>query len=260
MGWQNFVRAARRAVRTRACFGGSIEREHTPTSEVKNAMERFFSEVGALYTRVRRPAISIGLGLVLMLPAGGMILSGETEPLPEMDPASLARADTPMAARLAAAKAVDGSVAAAWREKALERTRDDVAERFAREFGISSKLARQIHDAAVAARIEPRVAFGLVRTESSFRRTAVSWAGAVGYTQLLPSTAAWMEPGTKRSDLFDTETNLRIGFKYLRYLLDKYDGDLRLALTAYNRGPGTVDRLLAQGRNPENGYADKVLS
>jgi len=57
-----------------------------------------------------------------------------------------------------------------------------------------------------------------------------------------------------------TETNLRVGFRYLRYLIDKYDGNVRLALTAYNRGPGTVDRLLRQGRNPDNGYAGKVLS
>ncbi len=225
-----------------------------------NAMGRYIPEVEALYKRVRRPALSIGLGLALMAPAAGMVLRGEAEPLPEMDPSMLAMSGAPMEVKLAAATAIDGPISTLWRERALERTRDDVADRFAREFGISSKLARQIHKAAVEAGIEPRIAFGLVRTESSFRRTAVSWAGAVGYTQLLPSTANWVEPGTSRSDLFDTETNLRIGFKYLNYLLDKYNGNMRLALTAYNRGPGTVDRLLRQGRNPENGYATKVLS
>jgi soluble lytic murein transglycosylase-like protein len=114
-------------------------------------------------------------------------------------------------------------------------------------------------DQIVMTRVANEVAFGLVRVESSFRRTAVSWAGAVGYTQLLPSTAAYMVPGVGRSDLFETRTNLEIGFMYLRYLKDKYDGDLHLALTAYNRGPGTVDRLLRQGRNPDNGYAGKVM-
>lgn len=130
---------------------------------------------------------------------------------------------------------------------------------FARHYDIPLDLANRIHDAARNEGIDPVVAFGLVRTESSFRRTAVSYVGAVGYTQLMPSTARWMDPEVGRRDLFQPEVNLRIGFQYLRYLLDKYDGDMRLALTAYNRGPGTVDRLVERGRNPENGYADKVL-
>ncbi len=142
---------------------------------------------------------------------------------------------------------------------AADRGRNAVVERFARQYGVSVPLAREIYAAAREYGIDPKVAFGLVRTESSFRRTVVSHAGAVGYAQVLPSTARWIEPGTTRSDLFDTRTNLRVGFKYLRYLLDKYNGDMRLALTAYNRGPGTVDRVLARGGNPDNGYAGKVL-
>jgi len=240
-------------------------------------MRRRIPEVGALCQSVRRPAVMIGLGLALAAPAGGwMVVNGSgsgaaapAERSADADPASRTEAGASAAAsaaadtradRDAADAPADPAVASAWREKALERERKEVAKRFAKEFGISESLATAIHEAAIEADIEPRIAFGLVRTESSFRRTAVSSAGAVGYTQLLPSTARWMEPGTTRSQLFDTRTNLRIGFKYLRYLLDKYDGNVRLALTAYNRGPGTVDRLLKRGRNPENGYATKVLS
>jgi len=139
----------------------------------------------------------------------------------------------------------------------LEHRRLDAL--FADHYDIPLDLAERIHEAARLENVDPVVAFGLVRTESSFRRSVVSYAGAVGYTQLLPSTARWMQPGLARRDLFNSETNLRVGFRYLRYLLDYYEGDLRLALTAYNRGPGTVDRLLDRGRNPENGYADRVL-
>jgi soluble lytic murein transglycosylase-like protein len=137
---------------------------------------------------------------------------------------------------------------------------DLAAATYAQRFRITTGLARSIYRAADAEDISPDVAFGLVRAESSFRTRAVSRAGAVGLTQVLPSTGRWIAPGTTRRDLLDPETNLRVGFRYLRYLMDKYDGDEALALTAYNRGPGTVDRHLQQGRNPDNGYVEMVLT
>lgn len=150
--------------------------------------------------------------------------------------------------------------------KAGAKTKDDVAEATElaaeyREKGypVSSTLAEQIVDAATEHGISPDVAFGLVATESGFKRTARSHVGAVGLAQLMPATARWLEPGTTRKDLEDPETNLRLGFRYLRDLVEKYEGDTALALTAYNRGPGTVDRVLRRGGDPDNGYAGKVL-
>ena len=128
-----------------------------------------------------------------------------------------------------------------------------------RGFKVSPSLAAQIHAAAVANRIDPKVAFGLVRTESGFKNSATSPVGAIGLTQLMPSTARWFQRGVTRTDLRDPEVNLRIGFRYLRELIDRYEGDTELALTAYNRGPGTVDRVLKRGGDPDNGYADMVL-
>jgi soluble lytic murein transglycosylase-like protein len=129
------------------------------------------------------------------------------------------------------------------------------AEYEAEGYSLSLDLAEEIHEAAADNGIDPEVAFGLVRAESSFRNAATSTVGAVGLTQLMPSTARWLEPGITRSELRDPETNLRIGFKYLRQLIDKYEGNVDLALVAYNRGPGTVDKALKRGRNPDNGYA-----
>jgi hypothetical protein len=213
-------------------------------------MKRLIPQVGGLWARTPRNGKMIVLGLGVALPAAGMI-AGTGE---------LGEPELTVQEKVAEVRAVEGPVAQLWKEKALERERVKLAEVFASDFHIPAELAAQIHTIAVEEDIEPRMAFGLVRTESAFTRTAVSHKGAVGLTQLLPSTARWMEPGVSRADLFHTQTNLRIGFKYLRYLLDKYDGDERLALTAYNRGPGTVDRLVRRGRNPENGYATKVLS
>jgi soluble lytic murein transglycosylase-like protein len=147
----------------------------------------------------------------------------------------------------------------AWLERAVERESKALAERYmAQGYQLSPELAAQIQRAAVEHDIEPEIAFGLVRAESSFKNSATSPVGAVGLTQLMPSTAKWFEPGITRQQLREPETNLRIGFRYLRELLDKY-GDTKLALTAYNRGPGTVDRALKRGQNPDNGYAGFVL-
>ena len=126
-------------------------------------------------------------------------------------------------------------------------------------YGIPADLAERIEEIALAEEIEPKLAFGLVATESEFNRRAVSPVGAVGYTQLMPSTAKYFRQGVSRADLFDRDTNLRIGFRFLRTLIVKYDGDVRLALLAYNRGPEKVDSLLRQGIDPDNGYPRLVM-
>jgi hypothetical protein len=165
--------------------------------------------------------------------------------------------------------ASDAQVSELWNALAEDGTTGEASERQAvisenierfADFGITEQLASEIYDHAVAEDIDPDLAFGLVMAESGFKNSATSHVGAVGLTQLMPRTAAWMEPGVRTSDLRDSETNLRIGFKYLRYLLDKYDEDANLALLAYNRGPGTVDRVLKQGKNPANGYVEMVLA
>lgn len=130
---------------------------------------------------------------------------------------------------------------------------------YAARYGISSDLAREIESAAITEGIDPDLAFRLVQVESSFDELAVSPAGALGLTQLMPATAEWLQPGITTDQIFDRRTNLRLGFRYLRLLLRVYDGRVDEALHAYNRGPGTVDRIRAEGGDPANGYAERVL-
>jgi len=130
---------------------------------------------------------------------------------------------------------------------------------FALRYRIPTDQARDIHDVARAEGIDPELGFRLVRVESAFNPRARSRVGALGLTQLMPSTARWLERGITRQAILEPRTNLRIGFRYLRSLIAKYDGDLQLALLAYNRGDGAVDRDLRRGRNPENGYSRAVL-
>ena len=126
-------------------------------------------------------------------------------------------------------------------------------------YRIPAGLAASIYDVALAEGLEPDLAFRLVEVESSFRRTAVSEAGAVGYTQIKPSTAYWLDPTVGRVQLFETETNLRLGFRYLSLMLEEHDQDMRTALLAYNRGPARVGQLIAMGQDPSNGYASRIL-
>lgn len=130
---------------------------------------------------------------------------------------------------------------------------------YSEEHRIPADLARSIYDIARAEGIEPALAFSLVSVESEFTPHAVSSMGAVGLTQVMPATAQLLQPGIARTELFDRETNLRLGFRYLRAMMRQYDGDLRLALLAYNRGPGRVDQILRGGGDPGNGYASKVM-
>lgn len=158
------------------------------------------------------------------------------------------------------------SLEAARGELAVARLQLDRANaiiEYSTRYDIAADLTAAIHDAAVAEGLDPALAFRLVETESNFSAGATSPAGAIGYTQILPSTARLYEPGLTTGQLFDGRTNLRLGFRYLRELLDRYEGDadarLRLALLAYNRGPAKVQELLDAGRDPQNGYAATVM-
>lgn len=144
----------------------------------------------------------------------------------------------------------------ALRSEGLRRTETILS--YAERFGIHWRLSERIHDAAVRAGIEVDLAYRLVRVESSFNGRAVGPAGSIGFTQVQPRTARWLDPGVTVEDLFETDRNLELGFRYLRMLIDRYR-DTRLALLAYNRGPGTVEALLASGEDPGNGYASRVL-
>jgi soluble lytic murein transglycosylase-like protein len=132
-----------------------------------------------------------------------------------------------------------------------------MADRYAGKYGIPTQLARTIIDAAQAEGVDVDLAFGLVKAESNFRADAVSAAGAIGLTQILPSTARKLDPTVTRDDLFASCTNLRLGLRYLRAQMDAYDRDT--ALVAYNLGTRRVRELRASGKPLPMQYARLVL-
>lgn len=141
----------------------------------------------------------------------------------------------------------------------LQLDRANAVIGYSAEYRITADLAAAIYDVALSEQLNPGLAFPLVKIESNFIVRAKSKAGALGLTQVLPSTARLYEPGLTDEQLFDRETNLRLGFRYLRDLLERYDGNLERALLAYNRGPARVEELLGAGKDPRNGYSADVL-
>ena len=130
---------------------------------------------------------------------------------------------------------------------------------YSSRYRISADIAASIYDIALAEGLEPDLAFRLVRVESQFNEKATSPVGAVGLTQLMPATAGFFQKGITKTQLYDRETNLRIGFRYLRTLINEHDGNLKLALLTYNRGPAAVQRARAAGLDPANGY-DRMVA
>jgi soluble lytic murein transglycosylase len=87
-------------------------------------------------------------------------------------------------------------------------------------------------------RLPPALLLAVMKAESDFNPMAISKAGAVGLMQLIPETA--IRHGVR--NLYDTRENIAGGAKHLRYLLDRFHGNVRLALAAYNAGERHVER------------------
>ena len=95
-----------------------------------------------------------------------------------------------------------------------------------------------VEEAATKHGVDPKLVKAVIAAESGGNSRAVSPAGAQGLMQLMPSTAA--ELGVK--DPFDPVQNIMAGTRYLRQLVDRYHGNTRLALAAYNWGMGNLEK------------------
>ena len=126
------------------------------------------------------------------------------------------------------------------------------------------RVSRAILEEAERNRIDVDLILALIHTESAFDNFARSHVGALGLMQVMPATGEmlarrfdlrWRGPDT----LFDPETNVRLGCRYLAMLRSRY-GRIETALAAYNWGPAAVDRRISEGDGVPRRYPTQVLA
>ena len=152
----------------------------------------------------------------------------QNQQLPGMDFASklqqeIDRNATSAASRAHATQRVEGTSTA-------DKTAASAPQHFA-----NPELARVIHSAAQKYAVDPKLVSAVAEVESGGDQHAVSPAGAVGVMQLMPDTAAGLGVNP-----YNLESNVEGGAKYLREMLDTFDGDVKKAVAAYNAGPNAV--------------------
>lgn len=134
---------------------------------------------------------------------------------------------------------------------------DGAAPSATSDLGGSKPLEQIVRDVSQEHGLDPRLVDALVRVESAYNPRAVSHKGAQGLMQLMPDTANRLDVDNP----FDPEQNVRGGVRELDRLIDRYSGNLQLALAAYNAGEGAVERY--RGIPPyreTRDYVAKIMS
>jgi len=103
---------------------------------------------------------------------------------------------------------------------------------------LNDRINKAVRQASIKHNIEEELIRAIIKRESNFKYDVTSRTGAMGLMQLMPKTAEGL--GVKNG--YDIEENINGGTQYIKWMLDKYKGNFKLALAAYNAGPGAVDK------------------
>ncbi len=140
----------------------------------------------------------------------------------------------------------------------------DFLDQYSEELHLKDRkeIAQTILEASKRYEVEPELIIAVIETESAFRKSAISHKGAMGLMQILPSTgfalARELNVDFQVDNLLnDPLLNILMGTYYLKKLLQQF-GDLNLALTAYNMGPGKLMELASRNISLPQEYPTKV--
>ncbi len=128
-----------------------------------------------------------------------------------------------------------------------------------------TKLAEVILEESNKHDVDPMLILALIETESTFRRWARSRKGARGLMQIRPFVGRSLAkelnlPWKGNATLYDPYTNIQLGTYYFSKLLNNFDKNIDVALTAYNYGPTYVNRLIRKGKSVPQKYAERVIT
>jgi soluble lytic murein transglycosylase len=197
------------------------------------------------------------LGLATAPPlvtAGGDILD-KARALELIGREDLAHMELVLAARFRRAPEVDLAMAEALASKGYVVDAQAIAEEYIEDhlraplafwqLSYPRPYSATVEAAAAEFDVDPLLVWAVMREESRYDPEALSYAGARGLMQVMPSTQAWiaeqLEEDISPGDAFTPEASIRMGAWLLPFLLDYFDGDLDLAIAAYNGGAGSVD-------------------
>jgi soluble lytic murein transglycosylase len=189
---------------------------------------------------------------------GGEEILAKAEALESIGRPDLARLELLLAANARRVPEVDLAMARALDTRGYVLDAQPIAERYIGEHGSAPRgfwalsyprpYSATVTAAAAEFNVDPLLIWSIMRQESSYDPGAFGYVAERGLMQILPATQAWIaeQLGEEISpgDAFTPQANIRMGAWYLRHLLDYYDGDQVLTVTAYNGGPGNVDSWL----------------